>query len=70
MHHLKIEAGYRLLSYINAISTIAPQTLVQPGANKQFPEFSMGTMAIVSITQQDRPFNLNGAYITVSYEYT
>ena len=68
-HHFKIEAGYRLLSYINAISTTAPQTLVQPGTEIATPEFSTGTMAIVSVTQQDRPFNLNGAYITFSYTH-
>lgn len=60
-----IEGGYRLMSYLNAISTTAPQTLVQPGTNPQVPEFSTGTMAIVSITQQDRPFNLNGPYLSL-----
>lgn len=63
--HFSVEAGYRIISYLNAISTTAPQTLVQPGANPGVPEFSTGTMAIVSMTQQDRPFNLNGPYVTV-----
>nr|WP_233586550.1 Lpg1974 family pore-forming outer membrane protein [Legionella sp. km772] len=52
-----IEGGYRLMSYLNAISTTAPQTRVQPGINPETPEFSTGTIAIVSTTQQDRPFN-------------
>lgn len=60
-----IEGGYRLMSYINAISTTTPQTLVQPGTNPAVPEFSTGTMAIVSTTQQDRPFNLNGPYLAL-----
>ena len=67
VQHFRIEAGYRILSYINAISTSSPQTLVQPGQDRETPEFSTGTMAIVSMLQQDRPFNLNGAYLTVSY---
>lgn len=65
LHNLNttLEAGYRLISYINAISTTNPQTLVQPGQNPSVPEFSTGTMAIVSMTQQDRPFNMNGPYL-------
>jgi len=68
-HNLSVEGGYRLLSYINAISTTSPQTLVQPGTVKTTPEFSTGTMAIVSMTQQDRPFNLNGPYVTLKLEF-
>ena len=63
-----IEGGYRLMSYLNAISTTAPQTLVQPGTNPEIPEFSTGTMAIVSTTQQDRPFNLNGPYLALKLQ--
>lgn len=63
--NLSIEGGYRVMSYLNAISTINPQTLVQPGPNPGVPEFSTGTMAIVSMTQQDRPFNLNGPYVSL-----
>ena len=60
---LSVEGGYRILSYINAISTISPNTLVQPGTTNATPEFSTGTMAIVSTVLQDRPFNMNGPYI-------
>lgn len=59
-----VEAGYRVLTYLNAISTTTPQTLVQPGTNPGVPEFSTGTMAIVSMIQQDRPFYMNGPYLT------
>lgn len=58
-----IEGGYRLLSYANAITTINPNTLVQPGTVIVTPEFSTGTMAIVSVDKRDRPFNMNGPYI-------
>lgn len=64
-----IEGGYRLITYMNAISTINPQTLVQPGDNPDVPEFSTGTMAIVSMAQQDRPFNMNGPYLTVGFSF-
>lgn len=63
--HFSLEAGYRFISYLNIISTTAPQTLVQPGRNPTIPEFATGTMAIVSATQVDRPFNLNGPYLTL-----
>jgi hypothetical protein len=65
LSNLSLEVGYRVISYMNAISTTSPQTLVQPGTDDATPEFSTGTMAIVSMTQQDRPFNLNGPYITL-----
>src|SRR4029078_6204940 len=71
-HHttnINIEAGYRVISYINAISTINPQTLVQPGDNPDVPEFSTGTMAIVSMEQQDRPFNMSGPYLEVGFDF-
>jgi hypothetical protein len=69
MMNINIEAGYRLISYINAVSTINPQTLVQPGDNPDVPEFSTGTMAIVSMTQQDRPFNMNGPYVEIGLDF-
>lgn len=65
MPNFSLEGGYRVMSYMNAISTTTPQTLVQPGTNPGVPDFSTGTMAIVSIAQQDRPFNLNGPYLMV-----
>ncbi len=61
--NITIEGGYRLLSYLNAITTIRPNTLVQPGTTQATPEFSTGTMAIVSIVKENSPFNLNGAYV-------
>lgn len=67
--NMSVEGGYRLISYMNAISTISPQTLVQPGDNPGVPEFSTGTMAIVSMTQQDRPFNLNGPYFAIEANF-
>lgn len=66
--NFSIEGGYRLITYMNAIATTTPQTLVQPGTNPGVPEFSTGTMAIVSINQQDRPFNLNGPYVMLKLD--
>ncbi|MDP3705597.1 MAG: Lpg1974 family pore-forming outer membrane protein [Legionellaceae bacterium] len=60
-----LEGGYRMLTYLNAITTITPATLVQPGTVTVTPEFATGTLAIVSITKQDSPFNLNGPYINL-----
>ena len=71
-HHLSnlsLEGGYRVITYMNAISTTNPQTLVQPGTYIITPEFSTGTMAIVSMDQQDRPFNLNGPYLTLKVNF-
>lgn len=63
-----LEVGYRIASYINAISTIAPQTLVQPGTDTATPEFSTGTMAIVSTTSKTGPFSFNGAFLNLKVE--
>ncbi|VEG91138.1 Lpg1974 family pore-forming outer membrane protein [Legionella spiritensis] len=63
--NLTIEAGYRIAAYLNAISTINPGTLVQPGTVIVTPEFSTGTMAIVSTEATSRPFNFNGPYINL-----
>lgn len=63
--NFSVEGGYRLMTYANVISTINPQTLVQPGLVSLTPEFSTGTMAITSMAQQDRPFNLNGPYVAL-----
>jgi len=62
---LTIEAGYRIAAYLNAISTVNPGTLVQPGTVFVTPEFSTGTMAIVSTEATSRPFNFNGPYINL-----
>ncbi|MDR3476985.1 MAG: Lpg1974 family pore-forming outer membrane protein [Gammaproteobacteria bacterium] len=60
-----IEAGYRMVSYLNAISTINPSTLVQPGTVFVTPEFSTGTMAIVSTDARNRPFSFSGPFVNV-----
>jgi hypothetical protein len=62
---ITIEAGYRAASYLNAISTISPNTLVQPGTHSTTPEFATGTMAIVSTDARSRPFNFNGPYFNL-----
>ncbi len=63
--HINIEAGYRVAAYLNAISTVSPNTLVQPGTVIVTPEFSTGTMAIVSTDARSRPFYFNGPYINL-----
>lgn len=63
-----VEAGYRIATYINAISTISPNTLVQPGTVVTTPEFSTGTMAIVSTNSKTGPFNFNGAFFSLKVD--
>ncbi|MES2218245.1 MAG: Lpg1974 family pore-forming outer membrane protein [Pseudomonadota bacterium] len=58
-----VEVGYRIASYLNAISSINPNTLVQPGLVVGTPEFSTGTMAIVSTNALSHSFNYNGPFI-------
>jgi hypothetical protein len=58
-----IEAGYRIATFVNAIQTISPNTLVQPGTVIVTPEFATGTMAIVSTNSPSSPFNYNGPFI-------
>lgn len=62
---LSIELGYRLANYINAISAINPNTLVQPGTVITTPEFATGTMAIVSTNATSHPFGFNGAFLNI-----
>jgi hypothetical protein len=62
---ITIEAGYRMATYVNAISTISPNTLVQPGTVIVTPEFATGTMAIVSTNASSRPFNFNGPFLNI-----
>jgi hypothetical protein len=62
---ISIEAGYRIASFLNAISTVNPNTLVQPGTVITTPEFSTGTMAIVSTNAETHPFNFNGPFINI-----
>lgn len=61
-----VELGYRFASYINGISTVNPSTLVQPGTFVATPEFSTGTMAIVSSDIKNQAFNFNGPYIKLN----
>lgn len=63
-----IEAGYRIANYLNAISTVRPNTLVQPGTVFITPEFSTGTMAIVSTTAKSHPFSYSGPFINVKID--
>lgn len=63
--NLTIELGYRLANYFNAISMINPNTLVQPGTDVLTPEFSTGTMAIVSTSATSHPFGFNGPFLSV-----
>jgi hypothetical protein len=60
-----IEAGYRIATFLNAISTISPGTLVQPGTVLVTPEFSTGTMAIVSTEAKTGPFSFGGAFLNL-----
>ena len=64
-----IEAGYRFTYYINAISTISPDTLVQAGDDPAIPEFSTGTMAINSTTSTNGPFSLSGPYLNLMVNF-
>ena len=60
-----IEAGYRMATFVNAISTVTPNTLVQPGTVLTTPEFATGTMAIVSTSATTHPFNFNGPFLNI-----
>jgi hypothetical protein len=62
---LTFELGYRMADYLNAISTVNPGTLVQPGTVLITPEFSTGTMAIVSTDAKSHPFSFNGPFFNV-----
>lgn len=68
MPAVNIELGYRMASYLNAISTIRPSTLVQPGTVIVTPEFSTGTMAIVSTLATSHPFNFSGPFLDIKIE--
>ena len=54
-----------MATYLNAISTIVPQTLVQPGTVVATPEFATGTMAIVSTKDTSHPFYYNGPFLNL-----
>lgn len=63
LSNLTIEFGYRVASYINAISNVIPATLVQAGDSAATPEFATGTMAIQSTDTRQSTLNLNGPYL-------
>ncbi len=63
MYFIDVNTSWPCPKSSNAITTINPNTLVQPGTVTATPEFSTGTMAIVSVDKRDRPFNMNGPYI-------
>lgn len=66
---LTLEGGYRFAYYINAISNINPDTLVQAGTNSTIPEFATGTMAINSTTASNGPFSLRGPYLNLTIAF-
>jgi hypothetical protein len=68
--NVTIDAGYRMATYMNAISTVNPNTLVQPGTVEATPEFATGTMAIVSTDARSRPFSYNGVFLDVKVDLT
>lgn len=63
-----INAGYRMATFINAIATVNPNTLVQPGTVVVTPEFATGTMAIVSTDNRSRTFSFNGPFVDVKVD--
>lgn len=63
LSRVTIEAGYRMAAFLNAIATVNPSTLVQPGTVTVTPEFATGTMAIVSTDTRSRAFSYNGPFI-------
>lgn len=68
--NVTIDLGYRMATFLNAISTIAPQTLVQPGTVTATPEFATGTMAIVSTTTKNQTFSFNGPFLEIKVDIT
>jgi hypothetical protein len=60
-----VELGYRIASFLNALSTVTPGTLVQPGTVITTPEFSTGTMAIVSTHSKNSAFNYKGPFLNI-----
>ncbi|WP_165474806.1 Lpg1974 family pore-forming outer membrane protein [Legionella nagasakiensis] len=63
LSNLTVELGYRVASYINAISNVGPATLVQVGDHVATPEFATGTMAIQSTDTRQSTLSLNGPYL-------
>jgi hypothetical protein len=57
-----------MATFINAISTISPNTLVQPGTVVVTPEFSTGTMAIVSTNSKTGPFSYRGGFLNLKVD--
>lgn len=63
-----IELGYRVSSYLNAISQVNPTTLVQSGKTTSAPEFATGTLAIGSVGVTQSAFNMNGPYLNLKVQ--
>jgi hypothetical protein len=63
-----VELGYRMATFLNAISMVAPNTLVQPGTVVVTPEFSTGTMAIVSTNATLHPFSFSGPFLNAKID--
>lgn len=66
--NVAIELGYRFSYYWDVISSINPDTLVQPGLTFAIPEFSTGTMAINSTTSGSSGFSLQGPYFNITFD--
>jgi hypothetical protein len=60
-----LEVGYRIAAYIDAISTIKPSSLVQPGTVFATPSFPTGTMAINATESKTYTFSFNGPYVSL-----
>lgn len=68
MTDVTIDLGYRMATFLNAIATVNPSTLVQPGTVTVTPEFATGTMAIVSTDTRTRSFGFNGPFLDVKVD--
>lgn len=62
-YNFTMELGYRFAYFINAISEVNPDTLVQAKLDVLQPEFATGTMAINSTDSRYSAFSVNGPYL-------
>ncbi len=63
-HQLSVEAGYRIASYLNALWTVRPSTLVYPGTTFA-PEVATGNMNIRTSSYDKNNFTWNGPYLRI-----
>lgn len=63
LSNLRIELGYRLAFYNNAIGAVNPVSLVQAGTVVTTPEFATGTMALSSTASNYHNFSFNGPFL-------